>query len=89
MNNLEEMKLTAMKDNLDHMIEQNAKGEVNFTEGLYQLTQYQIEEKREKESQWCIQWGAFPHHKYLEDLTFHFSLPSTKKKSMVLGIYDI
>ena len=50
-NNLEEMKLTAMKDNLDHMIEQNAKGEVNFTEGLYQLTQYQIEEKREKESE--------------------------------------
>lgn len=81
MNNLEELKLTAMRDNLDHVIEQNTKGEVDFTEGLYRLTQYQSENKREKESQWCIQWGAFPHHKYLEDFDFSFQ-PSINKEEI-------
>lgn len=39
-NNLEHLKLSAMIDNLDHIIELNISGDIDFIEGLYRLTQF-------------------------------------------------
>lgn len=78
-NNLDELKLSAFRVNLDHIMALTSKGEIDFIEGLYQLTKYQIDEKLEKEINWCIQWGAYPQYKSIEDFDFSYQ-PSINKE---------
>lgn len=80
-NNLHELKLDAMIDNLDHIISLNSAGEIDFIESIYRLTKFQLEAKSEKEIQWCIQWGAFPYRKTIEDFDFNFQ-PSINKNQI-------
>ena len=67
--------------NLDHIMELTSKGEIDFIEGLYQLTKYQLDEKLEKDIRWCIQWGAFPQLKQLEEFDFKYQ-PSINKEQI-------
>ena len=63
----------SLKEKYTHIVvedvEKLTKGEIDFVEGLYELTHYQLEEKKLKEIAWCIQWGAFPSNKSLEEST--------------------
>ena len=78
-NNLEVLKMDGIIKNLDNIIDRNVKGEIDFVEGLYVLTHFQLEEKKLKEIAWCIQWGAFPSNKSLEEFDFNFQ-PSINKE---------
>ena len=80
-NNLDELKLSSFRMNLDHIMELTSKGEIDFIEGLYQLTKYQLDEKLEKDIRWCIQWGAFPQLKQLEEFDFKYQ-PSINKEQI-------
>ena len=82
LNNLNELKLTAMAENLDSVISSVVNGHKDFTDSLYELTEYQISYKRKKETEWCIQWGAFPFRKTFEDFDFSFQ-PSINKKEVL------
>ncbi len=82
LNNLNELKLTAMADNLDIVLSSIVAGHKDFTDGLYELTEYQLSYKRKKETEWCIQWGAFPFRKTFEDFDFSFQ-PSINKKEVM------
>lgn len=80
-NNLDELKLSAFRTNLDYIMDLSSRNEIDFIEGLYRLTRKQLEEKQEKEINWCIQWGAFPHHKSLEEFDFSYQ-PSINKEQI-------
>lgn len=79
LNNLETLKMEGMIKNLDNIIDRNVKGELEFIDALYELTHYQLEEKKIKEIAWCIQWGSFPANKSLEEFDFSFQ-PSINKE---------
>lgn len=82
LNNLNELKLSAMADNLDSVISSVINGQKDFTDGIYELTEYQVSYKRQSEMNWCIKWGAFPFRKTFEDFDFSFQ-PSINRKEVL------
>ena len=60
LNNLNELKLSAMADNLDSVISSVINGQKDFTDGIYELTEYQVSYKRQSE---VYQVGCFPLQK--------------------------
>lgn len=57
-NNLEVLKMDGIIKNLDNIIDRNVKGEIDFVEGLYELTHYQLEEKKVKGNSLVYSMGS-------------------------------
>lgn len=72
LNNLEELKLTSLKDNLPAYADMVSKKEKNFIEALYELTEKEKSFRREKLMNNSVKTAGFPFLKKVEDYDFSF-----------------
>ncbi len=82
LNNLETLKLEQFKANLDTYIEIIAKGEKDVVDSLYELTEYEVNLKRERAITACVKVASFPFLKTLDDFDFSFQ-PSINKDQVM------
>lgn len=82
LNNLEELKLNKMKEKLDDYIDLINKNKKDIVDGLYELTNYEINVMKEKRVQHSIQFAGFPFYKTFEDFDFSFQ-PSINKEEIL------
>lgn len=76
--NLEILKLHALKDHLDEGIEFATSNQLNLTEALLHLTDYEVDQRKENTIKAMVKVGAFPFIKSLKDFDFEFQ-PSINK----------
>ncbi len=81
-NNLENLRLTKMKDNIDIYIDLINKKEKDLVDGLYELTNLEISTLEEKKVAHSIQFAGFPFVKTFEDFDFSFQ-PSINKEQVL------
>ncbi len=81
-NNLEDLKLTKMKDNIDIYIDLINKKEKDLVDGLYELTNLEISMLEEKKVAHSIQFAGFPFIKTFEDFDFSFQ-PNINKEQIL------
>lgn len=81
-NNLEALKLTKMRDNIDVYIDLINKKEKDLVDGLYELTNLEISMLEEKKVAHSIQFAGFPFIKTFEDFDFNFQ-PSINKEQIL------
>lgn len=71
-NNLETLKLYEMKTRLESVIERNNQGSINFTDGLYELTERELEYQKERAKVALVKVANFPFQKTFNDFDFTF-----------------
>lgn len=71
-NNLDKLKLTSFKDNLDNVIDQITRKELDYIESLLQLTNTEIKLRNEKAKFACVRTANFPFLKEFNDFDFTF-----------------
>lgn len=71
-NNLETLKLYEMKTRLESVIERNNQGSINFTDGLYELTERELEYQKERAKVVLVKVANFPFQKTFNDFDFTF-----------------
>lgn len=71
-NNLETLKLHEMKTRLESVIERNNQGSINFTDGLYELTERELEYQKERAKVALVKVANFPFQKTFNDFDFAF-----------------
>lgn len=76
--NLESLKLHALKEHLDEGIEFATLNQLSLTEALLHLTDYEIVQRKENTMKAMVKVGAFPFIKGLKDFDFEFQ-PSINK----------
>jgi hypothetical protein len=59
-NNLEKLKLISFKDNLDTILDQINRKEINYIESLLQLTTNELKVRNEKAKFACVRTANFP-----------------------------
>ncbi len=79
LNNLEELKLIKFKDKLDDYIDLINNKQKNIIDALYELTDLEIDNLKEKMIAHSIQFAGFPFHKTLDEFDFSFQ-PSINKE---------
>lgn len=86
-NNLEILKLERIKQNLDKYIELINNKEKDLVDGLYELTNLEIELMNEKAIYGCVRTAGFPFIKTFED--FDFSFQPTINKEQILDFKNL
>lgn len=86
-NNLDVLKLTKIKENLDLYIELINKKEKNVVDALYELTNLEIELMNEKAIYGCVRTAGFPFIKTFDD--FDFSFQPTINKEQILDFKNL
>lgn len=81
-NNLEVLKLTKIKENLDMYIELINAKEKNIVDALYELTNLEIDLMNEKAIYGCVRTAGFPFIKTIEDFDFAFQPTINKEQIM-------
>ena len=81
-NNLEKLNLEKIKDNIDKYIELVNKKDKDIVEALYDLTELELQLKREKIIYGCVRTAAFPFQKTFEDFDFSFQPEINKEQIM-------
>ena len=81
LNNLEELKLIAVKDNLPAYANMVSNKEKNFIEALYELTDKEKTFRRERLMTNSVKTAGFPYLKKFEDYDFSFQ-PSLDKEEI-------
>jgi len=76
--NLEILKLHALKEHLDEGIEFATTNQLGLTEALLHLTDYEVDQRKENAVKAMVKVGAFPFIKGLKDFDFEFQ-PSINK----------
>lgn len=71
-NNLETLKLYEIKNRLESVIERNNQGSINFTDGLYELTERELEYQKERAKVALVKVANFPFQKTFNDFDFNF-----------------
>lgn len=71
-NNLETLKLSEIRNSLDNVIERVNKGEINFTEAMYELTEREIEFQKQRSKSAIVKVANFPFQKTFSDYDFGF-----------------
>jgi DNA replication protein DnaC len=71
-NNLEKLKLISFKDNLDTILDQINRKEINYIESLLQLTTNELKVRNEKAKFACVRTANFPFLKEFDDFDFSF-----------------
>lgn len=78
MNNLEELNLKQFRTYLDQYLERITLGQINIIDALYELTEQEMDLKRQRIISACVKTANFPFLKTLEDFDFNFQ-PSINK----------
>lgn len=78
LNNLEELKLTALKDNLSIYADMVSNKEKGFIDALYELTEKEKTFRRERLMNNSVKTAGFPFLKKIDDYDFSFQ-PSVSK----------
>ena len=81
-NNLEILKLEKIRQNLDKYIELINNKEKDLVDGLYELTNLEIELMNERAIYGCVRTAAFPFIKSFEDFDFTFQPTINKNEIM-------
>ena len=81
LNNLDELKLPAMREALPSYMDMVARGEKRFADALYELTEKEKALRRERAVSIGISTAGFPFYRTLEDYDFGFQ-PSVGKGRM-------
>jgi len=81
-NNIEILELPMVKTNLDKYIGFIQNGEKNLVDGLYELTELEINLRKERAMNACVKVANFPYLKTLEDFDFTFQ-PSINKDQII------
>ena len=71
-NNLETLKLYEIQNSLDNAIDRVNKGEITFTEALYELTEREIEFQKQRAKVAIVKVANFPFQKTFSDYDFSF-----------------
>ena len=79
--NLTALRLNQMKLHLEEISNSVSSGNMSFTEGLFKLTNFELDFKENSASQNTIHAAAFPFVKTLMDFDFTFQ-PSVKETQM-------
>lgn len=82
LNNLETLKLTKIKENLDNYIDLMNNKEKDFIQSLYELTNLEIDMLEQKRITHSIQFAGFPFIKGLEDFDFSYQ-PNINKEQIL------
>lgn len=81
-NNLETLKLYEIKNRLESVIERNNQGTINFTDGLYELTERELEYQKERAKVALVKVANFPFQKTFNDFDFNFQ-PLINRQEML------
>ena len=81
-NNLETLKLTKIKENVDKYIDLVNDKKKDFVDCLYELTSLEIDMLEEKRRLHSIQFAGFPYIKTFDDFDFSFQ-PSLNKEEIL------
>lgn len=81
-NNLEELKLTAIKDNLSSYADMISNKDKSFIEALYELTEKEKTFRRQRLMNNSVKTAGFPFLKKIEDYDFSFQ-PSLNKDEII------
>lgn len=79
--NLNTLKMSQMAVHLEEVASKVGVENLSFTEGLFQLTNYEVDFKRKSSAQSMIHAAAFPFVKTLADFDFDFQ-PSVNERQM-------
>lgn len=82
LNNLEELNLKQFRTHIEYYINLIAKGEKSLVDALFELTEQEMELKRQRIISACVKTANFPFLKTLEDFDFSFQ-PSINKVQMM------
>ena len=85
MNNLEELSLNSIKMHLDSYIELVNNKEKNIVDALYELSNLEINAKKERAIVSCVKVANFPFIKTVEDFDFDFQPTIDKQKILDLA----
>lgn len=81
-NNLETLGLTEIKKSLDNIIERVNSNDIDFTQGLYELTEREISFQKERAKIALVKVANFPFQKTFNDYDFSFQ-PSLNKNEIM------
>ena len=87
-NNLETLKLYEIKNRLESVIERNNQGSINFTDGLYELTERELEYQKERAKVALVKVANFPFQKTFNDFDFNFQ-PLINRQEILDLKYDL
>ena len=79
MNNLDELNLKRFKDNLDTYLDLIATGTKTALDSLYELTQMEMDFRKEQAITGCVKVANFPYLKEINEFDFSFQ-PSLDKR---------
>jgi len=82
LNNLEVLKLTKVKEHLDHYIDAINRKEKDIVESLYELTNLEMDFLEERAIYGCVKVANFPFEKTFEDYDFSFQ-PTLNKEQLL------
>ncbi|XMB65924.1 IS21-like element helper ATPase IstB [Mycoplasmatota bacterium zrk1] len=71
-NNFEKLKLSTFKENIDNVIDQLNKREMDFVESLLNLTNAELMLRKERAEYACVRTANFPFLKTFDDFDFSF-----------------
>ncbi len=80
LNNLEALKLSKIRDNIDNYIDAINEKKKDIVEALYELTQLEIRMRQENAIYGCVKVANFPFYKTLDDYDFSFQPTLNKDK---------
>ena len=84
MNNLEELNLRRFKENLDTYLDMIAGGTKTALDSLYELTEMEMEFRKEHAITGCVKVANFPYLKEINEFDFSFQPSLDKTKIMDL-----
>lgn len=84
-NNLEELKLSGIRDHLSEYISLIDRQEKSFIEALYELTEHEKRLKKERVIKSCVKTAGFPFLKEIRDFDFGFQPSVDQGRIMELG----
>ena len=84
MNNLEELNLSRFKENLDTYLDMIAGGTKTALDSLYELTEMEMEFRKEQAITGCVKVANFPYLKEINEFDFSFQPSLDKTKIMDL-----
>lgn len=80
MNNLEELKLTSIRDSISSYMDMMADGSKTPVDALYEMTEKEIKLRKERSIASCIKTAGLPFNKTIEDYDFSFQPGMNRKE---------
>lgn len=81
-NNLEQLKLTKIKEYIPNYLDNNIKNNLSIVDILKELTEKEIEFREERAAQINLTISNFPYHKTINDFDFNYQ-PNISKNQIL------